>query len=511
MISNRELVVHLFAPIAGPGAEDAYRYLCRVWEGCRRELGMDQPIPATECAATPPGGAAVAQAGSSATLAACRRPGPGVFQAVLRRHHDVVCLAAALAPPAARGTTAGGGTSWAELDRRWSQTAGPAPQALVGAARLHLARLADPDPQRVDADADLARTFAADLPADVLTEGWETRGAATTSGFAVWEVADVPEDRLERRVVVVAPAGAGPRLSAWVWSRGTAEITPFGRYLLHAAKIRYLLRVWDGGRVARELRPRLDETADELTRLLDTDGAGRGREAERAAADGAEEADGADDLTARLRAGEARLTGVSTRLGQMRLSAEIARGNMDETLRCGGPREGATGLFADDAGLVDWFIGQLADDRAYLEESLERARRTLVIADAQGGRQGVIRAAGVGDAASAAAGRVADGFPYDVSITDGDRRTLLDALANAFGSDGAAAPILDRIGLEPRFRHSFRTGTPLDAWRQMLADMCNGRLDAPHRRLIEAGLHEFPFNQTFRDLARRYDLPGRRG
>jgi hypothetical protein len=97
MISNRELVVYLFAPIAGPGAEDAHLYLCRVWEGCRRELGMDQPIPATglatEFSSWPPagvtelgaaagagGGAAVGQAGAraeSATLAACRRAGPG--------------------------------------------------------------------------------------------------------------------------------------------------------------------------------------------------------------------------------------------------------------------------------------------------------------------------------------------------------------------------------------------------------------------------------------------------
>lgn len=67
--------------------------------------------------------------------------------------------------------------------------------------------------------------------------------------FAVWEASEpgsgqvARDDRVDRRIVVVAERHRDAELSAWTWTRGDGRPTPFTRYLLHAAKLRYELRV----------------------------------------------------------------------------------------------------------------------------------------------------------------------------------------------------------------------------------------------------------------------------
>jgi hypothetical protein len=292
---------------------------------------------------------------------------------------------------------------------------------------------------------------------------------------------------------VVAPATAEARLSAWTWSRGTTEIAPFGRYLLHVGKVRYQLRVRGDGRAIHELRRTVDDSTCALTGALDRVGAEKTPAGELTAL---------PDLLRRLRSGEAQLVRVSTALGEMRRSVEIARWNMGEVLRRDGPGEAATGLFGDDAGLVDWFAHQLADDRAYLDESRTRARRVGEIAEALADPRTAASAAST--ATTATHRRRA---PADIPITDDDREALLHVLADIFGTEATALPVFERIGLEPGFRRAFRDATPLETWRQLLTDMRNGRLPAPHRSLIEAGLHEYPFNDRLLALAARYGVP----
>jgi len=43
-VIDQEFVVHLFAPLDGPQAADAYRQIRRVWVACREQLGLTEPI-----------------------------------------------------------------------------------------------------------------------------------------------------------------------------------------------------------------------------------------------------------------------------------------------------------------------------------------------------------------------------------------------------------------------------------------------------------------------------------
>src|SRR5262249_42099509 len=94
--------------------------------------------------------------------------------------------------------------------------------------------------------------------------GWWTRAATTAAGFAVWEASPLVDSRVLRRIVVLGPADRDPELSAWVWSTGDPAAPPFARYLLHAAKLRHQVRVWNQGRELARLRGRI---ADSVARL----------------------------------------------------------------------------------------------------------------------------------------------------------------------------------------------------------------------------------------------------
>ena len=44
---DQQLVIHLFAPNEGPGADVAYAALRELWLGCRQFFRMREPIPDT--------------------------------------------------------------------------------------------------------------------------------------------------------------------------------------------------------------------------------------------------------------------------------------------------------------------------------------------------------------------------------------------------------------------------------------------------------------------------------
>ena len=138
---------------------------------------------------------------------------------------------------------------------------------MLGVARLYLAKVAPDGSGVVPASAPLARQLAAALAPVVAPETdpqWVSRGLTVAGGFAVWEttvgVDERTDERAERRVVIVAPSGRDPELSAWVWSRGDLSITPLTRYLMHAAKIRYELRVRNRAESLLRLRRSLDDS-----------------------------------------------------------------------------------------------------------------------------------------------------------------------------------------------------------------------------------------------------------
>jgi hypothetical protein len=334
-VADQELVVHLFAPAEGPHADEAYRRLLDLWSVCGSALGMTRAIPGT---------------GLTTTLPAIRHDlpsGPAIAarqsdrcQAIVRRHHDVLNLSLAL--------TSG---TWAELDRLWDQDA----EVFLGQTRLYLAKYSD-GPVGAESLDPL-------LPPAPRAAGWAERGRVLAGGFALWETTPREPGRQDRRIVVLAPEDHA--LSAWVWSDGGVGMPPFTRCLLHAAKIRYQVRVWaDGHHVAR-LRERVDRSINELRLLI------KGAAPDRQAV--------ADGLS-RLRTDEADVVMVSARLREMRRTVEIGAANLVTSLDGDLPMAGQHDLISDDQQLAEWFVHQLDDDVAYLNSVADRAARIGEIA-----------------------------------------------------------------------------------------------------------------------------------
>lgn len=364
-LGSSALVVHLFVAVDGTHRDADHEYLRKVWRVCDTALGMTQPITVTGLSVEPLGWDG--PAGQSGVLAARTRPGPGVHQAVLRREHDTFCLTVMREPAPEDGV------SWAELDRQWSEaideeTIGGASTGVIGVARLFLARLVDPAATPAP-DAALAEAVRGAPLADAEAGTWE-RGVRVAEGFAVWEASDRADDRVARRIVVVAAADCDAELSAWTWTRGDQEMTPFAKYLLHAAKLRYQLRVWGDGQGFRQLRRETDDTVRTLLSMVLTS-AQRQRPLNQV-----ELLDASAQLVS-LQARELGLVQRASSLREMRRTVDIAASNLvaltgDTQLK---------GLFADDRALAGWFAQQLDDDATYLEAARDRAREVGAFID----------------------------------------------------------------------------------------------------------------------------------
>ncbi|WP_239340551.1 CATRA conflict system CASPASE/TPR repeat-associated protein [Frankia sp. CiP3] len=485
-LTGRELAVHVYAPVRGPHSERAYAFLCEVWARWRSTLGADAPIAAFGIPDLP--SANRTDVVGNGLVVAQESSGPGVCQTILQREHDVLCLSGMIAPLSSDEV------SWADLDRSWTQVCGAVPEGLLGIARLYLAKLGGDRQQRVAATARLARSWRADLPAAPAVHDFDGRGVTTRAGFAVWEVGSRDDTRLERRIVVVAPPDRDAELSAWVWSRGDDALTPFAWYLLHAAKLRYHLRVWASGEELRERRRQLDSEVDTLDALI---AAGEGAWA---GPRGGEGAGPLGEHVLRVEAAAARLARATAYVRDMRRSVAIAASNLETRAARDVDPAVRRCLFADDRDLAAWFARQLADDESYLDEAYGRASLIGGLARSVLARQAGARSSATHN------GSAEDAVPSPLSPAERD--TLVRALARAFPSDALAHRVLHTLGIPSERRRSATDSTPLAAWSETLHDLDNGIVADPYPRLLRAALGDFPHNPTFRELGAHFGVVG---
>jgi predicted nucleotide-binding protein len=405
---NSELVVHVFWPLDGPAAATAYQQVRRLWTACSSRLGMTKPIPG-ELASTVPPESHLAL-GADGVLAA-QESLDASRQAVLRRVHDVVILSVALAqplpdglrrPPAVRlneppspQAPMGRPMGWAEWGQLWSQASAAGTDAALGEARLFLARGPGERTGAIGATPELGEPLEQLLPyrEDRAREWWR-RGTTTSSGFAVWDLSRGDTART-REIVVIAAEDRDDELSAWAWSDGTTELSPFARYLLHAAKLRYearLLDSWAQGPRGGDI----GEMLAELSVALDPD------------APHPDKAGLLRSQLSRLRGEEDRLKALEADLERLSRTVTIARDNL---VGASGPDAGAgaQGIFAADQALGRWLTLQIDDYLGYLRIDLgqtrharERAAEELeqtISAEASGGD--VSRQSGAKSGASA--------------------------------------------------------------------------------------------------------------
>jgi hypothetical protein len=358
-LSSHQLIIHLFAPTDGPDAADAYGCLTKVWQGCAIVLGMDQPVAELDLPASLP----PEPAQSTGPVAACERPGPGVFQAVLIREPEVACLSVALAPDS--------GGDWRDLREMWHAAVGiPVPDGdrLLGVAYCYLA-LATVDPERQS----VARAVRAELPPSPGTPLVWRAGAGTREGFVLWDAAGAPDTRRERTIAVVAPNGTDTRLSAWLWSPGTPDLAPFTRYLRTGAMLRYELRVWQDESRVVDLRLRADPVLEELLELVS------GRRTGGQVSD--EELHVADERLAELQARDAGLITTAYRLRMLQRAVQVANADLAAFREAHVRGQEPDGLFADEKDLGDWLERRLDDDREYVVAAQERVQQIAARVD----------------------------------------------------------------------------------------------------------------------------------
>jgi hypothetical protein len=323
------LLSYTYLPLTGPRAAAAEGQLRLLWRRIRDDLGLDVPIDGLAVPADLP---EVLGYGDSRLLAACERRTDDAWQAAVRVEYDVLCLIMMLAPPRSTDTAA----TWRDLEQRLAGISDGA-DAVIGAARLFLALTEDA------ADVELVRG-AAPSPAVV---GWtrvHDQFAVDGQLATLWELVASPDDRPVRRLIVIAHSTRERELDHLVWSTGDGMLPPFGRYLLHAARLRYQIRVFDGGRGGERIRTRLSELEDDLT--------------------------GAAAELAQLR--QAADT-VRVRVIRMRRAVDVLARNLREALQDAGYIDGH-GPVSDDLALVTWFTDRLNDEAELLAETGSRAR-----------------------------------------------------------------------------------------------------------------------------------------
>jgi predicted nucleotide-binding protein len=361
-VVDQEFIVHLFAPLDGPRSAEAYAQLGRIWTACGDQLGMSgRDTPGLPAAVLP----TLAEIGRSATdsVLAFQEGRADIRQAVLRRSHDVLNLSVALAADAASPPR----TGWKDYAALWARASQPPAGALLGEAHVYLARTAPGKAGATQASAELGETLESLLPYREDRPGrWHQRGITTTEGFALWDTG-VADTRVVREIVLVAAADRDEELSAWAWSDRSPAMPPFGRYLMHAAKLRYearLLETWhrtaasdgDAGSLVTELNAML--APEQLDR---------------------ESATLLASLRDRLRAQEHRLTLLDGDMASLEQTVAVARQNLAAQPGCG-PADGTAGMFAADQSLARYIGGQVSSDRRYLQIDLSRAKSTRELA-----------------------------------------------------------------------------------------------------------------------------------
>jgi hypothetical protein len=359
-IYDQQFVAHVFAVTSGPRADAARHAFSEIWRGCGPLFGMTTPITGTGLPAQFPGPDVLRDAvaeGGEASLAARERPG-AACQALLRLHHDVLNLSVGLAPPEASAASPYSNWDWwRDLEFQWQLLLTPHEKNLLGEARLFLTRVDAEDAIRA-ADPALYEELAALLlatpaggPADDTPVGVSFPG-----GFAVWEAGTGPEARVTRRLVIPMEPAADPAASAWAWSGSDTAIPPLARYLLHAAKIRYELGVWERDSQARQLQESLDTLGAELRR--------------------ANMADRAKLELLRLRRMDAVF--LHADLLALRRTVEIAADNLGRGIDLSSLAIPGS-LFAADAALARWLLERLEDEAGYLAIASDRAGQLLTV------------------------------------------------------------------------------------------------------------------------------------
>lgn len=341
-LNEQSLVVHVYTSLTSAPGHDALHGLRVLWGRLPAALGMEHPAHRTSLPEQLPAGEPLAGG-----AVAARRDLEGSAQAILRRHGDLLVVSVALS-----------GASWTELERRWASATGDIQDWAWGEARLFVA-YADRD----DITAEQLIHALPDLP-----DGTPTRLSGPVSSdrprAGLWEVAG-DDDRRLRRLVAVTPMSDDlpERLERWLWYERTTDVPLFARYLSHAAKVRYQMRVL-AAVPDRETAQLVDDALHTMRQdIAPPDLPG----------DPARQARELTLMRHRLLLAVSGPGGLTQQLidrRELQQTVDIATSNMEAS-------SPEAGLLPDDRAAVRWISDRLSDAITYLELDRERVRDLL--------------------------------------------------------------------------------------------------------------------------------------
>jgi len=329
-LTSPALLAHVF--LADDG-RDGWARLRSLWTAAISQFGLDRTVGALAVPRDLTDDPADSGDGRG-LLAAAESTADSVWQALAWKNHDVLCLTAMLAPPASTDCA----RAWSDLERGWEHVLSTAiPGRELGQARTFLALSAGGD------DLELVRESAPQPSQPGWWQHWDSLSLGGPGGdeIRVWETGpDLDDARTLRRIMAVAPAGSERRMDSLVWTSGDGIPAPLTRHLIHAARLRHQVRVFDGGRAPRQLR-------DEL---------------------GGQGAPGIDRSRPALDAVDMR-----AKLVAMRHAVGIIDENMRRALDLS-PHAQAVGPLSEDLQLASWFGQRLDDEVIRLEVEADRTR-----------------------------------------------------------------------------------------------------------------------------------------
>ena len=242
------------------------------------------------------------------------------------------------------------GDDWADIAARWHDATGgrPAPADVLGEVHVYSGVTTEPAP--TEPRQHLSRVVGGDDTIELF--------AAVKGGVGVWE----REGDGPRTFVVTAPRGE--LLDAWL-DPTPLDLPGFARYLLHAAKLRYEVGVFQRSVTAIRARERsVDAALDELLALTETQGA-LPRPSETAQV---------EEVLDRARKDSTALLLSLTRMRDLQLTVEIACHNLTSYRPEGEGEAGDGGSpFDRDSDLGEWLTEQIGREILYLSSVRERA------------------------------------------------------------------------------------------------------------------------------------------
>lgn len=363
------MLAHVFLAAEGREAEAPWEWMRSLWDGATGRFGLSCRVQSLAVPSELPRQRIVPSDGAG-LIAAAQCHDASVWQAAAWADHDLLGITVMMAPPRDSDCA----RAWSRLESTWSElVAHLEPDGVIGETRTFLGLLTDltgaaAGGELIQDTLGLVRAAAPGPLADGWWQHWDAVPLGSSGGepdeVLIWELGpDSHDGRRLRRIAAIAVAKSERQVDRFLWTSGDGSPAPLTRHLMHAARLRYQVRVYDNGERSSTLR-------NELASLVAQASGGHGGHVGHG---GLGELGGAE-LSRQLRRAHASAAILRTRVSQMREAVDIIGGNMRLALDVPTPADAAVGPLSEDRYLAKWFGQRLDDEITRLDAAMDNAR-----------------------------------------------------------------------------------------------------------------------------------------